>query len=173
MPPDIRPDSEPGERVASPLTRPQRAEAQRLRAVELLQQGRSQAETARMLGVSSESVRRWRRRWEHGGAAALRRRIAGGRPSKLTDAQVDQVRTALEQGARAHGFDSELWTLERVGRVVEDTTGVRLARASVWRLLTVRLDWSLQRPARRASERDESEIARWVAHEWPRIKRGP
>jgi transposase len=105
--------------------------------------------------------------------AALRRRIAGGRPSKLTDAQVDQVRTALEQGARAHGFDSELWTLERVGRVVEDTTGVALARASVWRLLTVRLGWSLQRPARQASERDESEIARWVAHEWPRIKRGP
>ncbi|MEU3735087.1 winged helix-turn-helix domain-containing protein [Streptomyces sp. NPDC033538] len=51
-------------------------------------------------------------------------------------------------------------------------TGVRLARASVWRLLTGRLGWSLQRPRRQAVERDESEIARWVAHEWPRIKRG-
>ncbi|MFE1914656.1 winged helix-turn-helix domain-containing protein [Streptomyces anandii] len=49
---------------------------------------------------------------------------------------------------------------------------VRLARASVWRLLTGRLGWSLQRPRRQAVERDESEIARWVAHEWPRIKRG-
>ncbi|MFE6128324.1 winged helix-turn-helix domain-containing protein [Streptomyces sp. NPDC056437] len=34
------------------------------------------------------------------------------------------------------------------------------------------LGWSLQRPERRAVERDESEIARWVAQEWPRIKRG-
>ncbi|MET9111144.1 winged helix-turn-helix domain-containing protein [Streptomyces zhihengii] len=47
-----------------------------------------------------------------------------------------------------------------------------LARASVWRLLTGRLGWSLQRPERRAVERDESEIAGWVECEWPRIKMG-
>ncbi|MFC9397550.1 winged helix-turn-helix domain-containing protein [Streptomyces sp. NPDC057027] len=46
------------------------------------------------------------------------------------------------------------------------------SKASVWRLLTGRLGWSLQRPERRAVERDESEIARRIAHEWPRIKRG-
>ncbi|MFC9398253.1 winged helix-turn-helix domain-containing protein [Streptomyces sp. NPDC057027] len=39
-------------------------------------------------------------------------------------------------------------------------------------MLTGRLGWSLQRPERRAVERNESEIARWIAHEWPRIKRG-
>ncbi|MEW2256895.1 winged helix-turn-helix domain-containing protein [Streptomyces sp. NPDC047869] len=49
-------------------------------------------------------------------------------------------------------------------------TGVVLSRASVWRLLASRLGWSLQRPERRAVERDESEIAR--AHKWPRIKKG-
>ncbi|MFI9773047.1 winged helix-turn-helix domain-containing protein [Streptomyces sp. NPDC052415] len=42
----------------------------------------------------------------------------------------------------------------------------------MWRLLTGRLGWSLQRPRRQAVERDECEIARWVAHEWPRIKKG-
>jgi hypothetical protein len=41
----------------------------------------------------------------------------------------------------------------------------------VWRLL-LRLDRSPQRPARRAIERDEAEIARWRAEEWLRIKRG-
>ncbi|MFJ6650528.1 winged helix-turn-helix domain-containing protein [Streptomyces sp. NPDC091290] len=35
----------------------------------------------------------------------------------------------------------------------------------MWRLLTGRLGWSLQRPERRAVERDESEIVGWVAHE--------
>jgi len=79
----------------------------------------------------------------------------------------------LEQGARAHGFEADLWTLERVGAVVTRATGVVLSRASVWRLLTGRLGWSLQRPERRAVERDESEFARWIAHEWPRIKKGP
>ncbi|MFB7530834.1 winged helix-turn-helix domain-containing protein [Streptomyces sp. NPDC056178] len=77
------------------------------------------------------------------------------------------------QGAQSHGFEADLWTLERVGAVVERATGVMLSRTSVWRLLTCRLGWSLQRPGRRAVERDESEIARWIAHEWPRIKKGP
>ncbi|MFE3679319.1 helix-turn-helix domain-containing protein [Streptomyces bacillaris] len=90
-----------------------------MRAAELLDQGRSGAEIARMLGVSDESVRRWRRVWEKGGADALRRRPAIGSPPKLDDIQVERVRTALEQGAQAHGFEADLWTLERVGLVVE------------------------------------------------------
>ncbi|MEV7676597.1 winged helix-turn-helix domain-containing protein [Streptomyces sp. NPDC088752] len=155
------------------MTRLQLTEARCVRAAELFEQGRSGAEIARMLGVGEESVWRWRRVWEEGGADRLRRRPATGRPPKLDDAQVEQVRTVLEQGARAHGFEADLWMLERVGLVVERVTGVTLSRASVWRLLTGQLGWSLQRPQRRAVERDESEIARWIAHEWPRIKKCP
>ncbi|MEU4657787.1 winged helix-turn-helix domain-containing protein [Streptomyces sp. NPDC023723] len=62
--------------------------------------------------------------------------------------------------------------LERVGVVVERVTRVTPARASVWRLLTGRLGWSMQRPRRPAVERDESETARRVAHEWPRTSKG-
>ncbi|MGP3769651.1 winged helix-turn-helix domain-containing protein [Streptomyces sp. SDT5-1] len=155
-----------------PLTRPQLAEARRVRAAELFELGRSTSEVARIVGMHPESVRRWRCRWEQGGADALRRRPATGRPPKLDDAQVELVRAALERGAQAHGFEADLWTLERAGVVVERVTGVTLARASVWRLLTGRMGWSLQRPRRQAVERDESEIARWVAQEWPRIKKG-
>ncbi|MEU0404577.1 winged helix-turn-helix domain-containing protein [Streptomyces sp. NPDC006197] len=64
--------------------------------------------------------------------------------------QAEQLWTSLEHGAQAHGFEAYLWTLERVGLVVERVTGVVLSRASVWRLLTGRLGWSLQRPQRRA-----------------------
>ncbi len=34
-------------------------------------------------------------------------------------------------------------------------------------LLTPDMGWRLQRPARRAIERDEQAIARWVAEDWP------
>ncbi|GAB3457900.1 hypothetical protein GCM10027570_40870 [Streptomonospora sediminis] len=60
---------------------------------------------------------------------------------------MERVRTALEQGARARGFESDLWTLERVSRVVAAVTGVVLSRASV------RLGWSLQRPGGRVRVR--------------------
>ncbi|MFJ3841865.1 helix-turn-helix domain-containing protein [Streptomyces sp. NPDC090054] len=102
-----------------PLPRPQLAEARRVRAGELFEDGVSNTEIARAVGVCAESVRRWRRAWEEGGASALRRRAATGRPPKLDDAQVETVRTALEHGAQAHGFEADLWTLERVGMVVE------------------------------------------------------
>lgn len=167
-----RPSSSVAGSSVPPLSRPQLAEARRVRAVELFEEGASNAEIARAVGVCSESVRRWRRVWEEEGASALRRRAATGRPPKLDDDQVETVRAALERGARAHGFEADLWTLERVGVVVDRVTGVSLSRASVWRLLTGRLGWSLQRPERRAREREESEIARWIAHEWPRIKKG-
>jgi transposase len=139
----------------------------------LFAQGRSVAEVAAAVGVSTESARRWRARWAQGGVQALRRRRAQGRPPKLSDAQVRQIEQALGAGAMANGFDTDLWTLGRVAQVAERATGVRLAPASVWRLLHRRLGWSVQRPERKAKERDEEAIARWVAHEWPRIKKGP
>jgi transposase len=152
--------------------RPEAAEARRLRAAELLAQGRSQAEVAEAVGVSRESVRRWQALLAQGGVAALRRRRAAGRPPKLSDAQAAQVEQVLLQGALANGFATDLWTLDRVAQVIQQVTGVRLARASAWRLLVGRLGWSLQRPERQARERDEEAIARWVAYEWPRIQRG-
>ncbi|MEV7994877.1 helix-turn-helix domain-containing protein [Streptomyces sp. NPDC086077] len=52
------------------------SEARRVRAVELFEDGVPNAEIARTVGVCAESVRRWRRAWEEGGASALRRRAA-------------------------------------------------------------------------------------------------
>jgi transposase len=155
------------------LTRPDACEARRLRAAELFAQGRLVAEVAAAVGVTNESARRWRARWAQGGVQALRRRRASGRPPKLSDAQVQQVEQALCAGATANGFDNDLWTLGRVAQVAERITGVRLTPASVWRLLHWRLGWSVQRPERTAKERDAEAIARWVAYEWPRIKKGP
>jgi transposase len=59
-----------------------------------------------------------------------------------------------------------------VAEVIDRVTGVAHHPGHVWRLLK-RMRWSLQRPARKAVERNEAEIARWVAQEWPRIKQMP
>jgi transposase len=36
-----------------------------------------------------------------------------------------------------------------------------------------RLQWSHQKPERRAVERDEQEVERWKRQQWPRIKKKP
>jgi transposase len=98
-------------RTVEAVKRPEAFEARRLRAAELLAQGRSQAEVAEMVGVSRESVRRWQARLAQGGVAALRRRRAGGRPPRLSAAQAAEVEQALLAGAQANGFATDLMLL--------------------------------------------------------------
>jgi transposase len=83
------------------------------------------------------------------------------------------VEQALLEGATANGFTGELWTLVRIAMVIERLTGVRYHPAWVWALLHHRLGWSVQRPKRRAAERDQVAIDRWVKECWPAIKQTP
>jgi transposase len=153
----------------------QRAErqARRERAAELFAQGRSQAEVARELDISRQSASRWHAGWQVAGTTALQSRGPTGRPPKIGDDQLEPIQQALLEGALAHGFATDVWTLDRIAMVIQGLTGVALSNPSVWRLLRGRLGWSVQRPQRQAKERDEESIQHWVAHEWPRIKKGP
>jgi transposase len=148
-------------------------ERRRRRAARMFGRGVAQAEVARELGVSRQSVSRWYAEWSSGGASALKAAGRAGRMPRLSPTQLRRVDRALRQGPRAHGFGTDLWTLDRVAAVIEAETGVRYHPGHVWKLLRDKLGWSRQRPARRAVERDEQAIARWVAEDWPRIKRGP
>jgi transposase len=161
-------------RSREPQLRPQQPimERRRLAAAELFAQGLGAAAVALRLGVSRQSAHRWYRAWRAGGCDALRSRGPIGRRRKLSTAQLGQVEQALLQGAGAHGFASNLWTLDRITEVVWRQTRVRHHPVQVWRILTGRLGWSLQRPRRTASERDQAAIDQWLAEEWPRIKRG-
>ena len=142
-------------------------EGVRMQAGALFATGHSQAEVARTLGVARQNVSRWHALWRAGGLQALRSAGPTGYAPRLDDQQLHAIDQALRDGARAHGFDSDHWTLERVATVIERLTGVAYHRGHVWKLLRHRLHYRLQRPARRAVERDERAIARWVAEDWP------
>jgi transposase len=147
-------------------------EQRRKRAARMFERGAAQSDVARALGVSRQSVSRWYADWQRGGSAALRAAGRAGRMPKLSEVQLGEVDRALRQGARAYGFGTDLWTVERVAAVIEQTTGVHYHPGHVWKLLRDKLGWSRQRPVRRAVERDDEAIARWVGVDWPRIKRG-
>lgn len=145
----------------------------RRRAARLFAAGkRSQAEIARELGVSRQSVSRWYEAWESEQSQWIEGAGRAGRPPKLDEAQRRQIDQALREGAQAHGFETELWTLPRVAMVIGRLTGVRYHPGHVWRLLKG-MEWSLQRPAKRARERDEQARREWVAKRWPTVKKTP
>jgi transposase len=157
----------------SPVRDFEAMERRRRRAAVMFERGAIQADVARELEVSRQSVSRWYGEWQRGGTRALRGAGRAGRLPRLSGAQLARLDRELRRGPRAHGFGTDLWTLERVGLVIERLFGVTYHRGHVWKLLRDKLGWSRQRPARRATERNEEAIAAWVATDWPRIKRGP
>jgi transposase len=142
-------------------------EGVRMHAGALFAAGHPQAQVARTLGVARQNISRWHAQWRQGGLQALRSAGPAGPAPRLSAEQLHLIDQALRQGARAHGFDNDHWTLERVTSVIERQTGVAYHRRHVWKLLRHRLHYRLLRPARRAVERDERAIARWVAEDWP------
>lgn len=147
-------------------------EQRRKRAARLFGVGERLAAVARKLQVSRQSVSRWFRQWKSGGSPALRGAGRAGRAPRLQAEQLQQVERALRTGARANGFNTDLWTLPRVAQVIEHVTGVRYHAGHVWRVMRA-MGWTLQRPARRAKERNEEAIRQWVAERWPAVKKKP
>lgn len=77
----------------------------------------------------------------------------------------------MAQGAEAHGFRGDAWTCERVALVIRREFGVSYHPAHVSRLLK-KLRLSLQKPERRADQRDEEAIDNWKEKKWPALKKG-
>jgi len=104
------------------------------------------AAIARQLKVSRQSVSRWHTEWQSGGVRALDGARRAGRKPRLEPRQLRKVERALRQGARANGFDTDLWTLPRVALLIERVTDVQYHPGHVWRILGA-MDWTPRRPA--------------------------
>jgi transposase len=150
----------------------QQLEIRRRVAMALLDVGWGVRQVARQVNASPGSVCRWRdTRAQHGEAGLTAKRHPGSKP-KLTAVQRQQLIELLRQGARAHGWRNELWTLTRIVALIERHFGLPYCPSGVWRLLR-RGKWSPQKPARRSRERDEDAIAQWPVQTWPQLKKSP
>ena len=142
----------------------------RVQGARLLQSGVHPAEVARRVGVSRQSVMRWERRLKSGGLKQVARIGKRGRPAQLSDVQLSELARVLKAGSIAAGYANEMWTLARISALVEALFNVRFASSSMWSLLK-RMGWSVQRPARQARQRNESDIANWKRKRWPALKK--
>lgn len=144
--------------------------ARRLKAVRLvMEEGLTKTEAGARVGAHRNSVTLWVQMYERGGESALATHEPGVE-SRLTDAQRDDVICCILDGPKAHGFDTDLWTLPRVAKLIHRRHRVRYDVDHLSRLLR---QWGLswQKPALRPIERDEEAILRWLREEWPRIKK--
>jgi transposase len=144
-------------------------ERRRRRAVALVEAGESPSVVARILGVTSSSLRRWRCLARQPNGLATKRAL--GTMPRLTDQQLATLEVLLREGAVAQGWPNHLWTAKRVAVLIQRQFGIRYHPDHVRRLLAQRLHWTSQKPQKRARERNVKEVERWIADDWPRILR--
>ncbi len=144
----------------------------RVRAGRMLLAGKTPAQAAHAVGVARQTAYTWKAVLDEGGIDALRAMPGRGRPARLNDEQLQALGRALLQRPTEHGFGTELWTLKRVGVLVERLYGVKFSQTQIWRILGG-LGFSAQKPERRAIERDEDAVQTWKRKTWPALKKKP
>ena len=141
----------------------------RLAAADAIEAGASDREVAKRFRVTRMSANRWRRALAAGGRAALASKGPAGGPCKLSEVRVRELEAALEAGPAAWGWEDQCWTLARIAEVVRRRFKVEYTLAGL-DLLLHRIGWSVQVPARQATERDEARVTAWKQETWPVIK---
>ena len=122
--------------------------------------------------MTQGAVSQWLKRAREGGVEALRTRKAPGPTPRLTEEERARIPELLKRGAEAFGFRGGIWTCPRVAEVIRQEFGVSYHPAHVSRILRD-CGWSVQKPVRRASQRDEEAIERWRKERWPEVKKKP
>lgn len=147
-------------------------EKRRLAAVELLAKDLNNSEIGRRLKVCNQTVSRWRKEMAAQGTAGLKAAGRAGRKPRLAEAQKTALLKELLAGPERLGYETPLWTCERVAHLIESKFEITYHAGHVWRVLRD-LNWSPQRPVGKALERNEEAIAEWKKKTWPDIKKKP
>jgi transposase len=155
--------------MSRPIGTADELERRRRRAAQAVTDGQPRKTVAKVLGVHLKTVSRWvRAARQPGGLGA---KPQPGPAPGLTDADLRRLEGLLAKGAKAHGWHNQLWTAARVARLIEREFRIRYHPEHVRKVLKRRLGWTSQKPRRKARERDDKEVARWVGDEFPRIVR--
>jgi len=72
--------------------------------------------------------------------------------------QIKELEGLLLKGAKAHGWHNDLWSAHRVAEVIRRRFGVEYHTEHVRKVIRRRLNWSSQKPQKKAKQRDAEKV---------------
>ena len=142
----------------------------RARAVRAVQDGMSRKAVAAAYGVERTTLYRWMQKYEVDGHSGLERKPGSGRCRKLEELCEDELRAMVLKGAEHFGYETDLWTVGRLRRVITEEFSIELSKNTVWRRLRD-AGLTYQKPEREYYEIDEESRKKWLRYEVPKIRR--
>jgi transposase len=141
-------------------------------AVRMVLAGKTRIEAAAAVGVDRHAVGAWVTAVERSGEAALAGGKRGRRPGEqqaLSAAVQRKLKRLIAKKCPDDlGLPCALWTREAVGLLIERESGVRLSKTTIGSYLRS-WNYTAQRPSRRAKERRQPKVRRWLKRTYPRI----
>lgn len=117
----------------------------RLHAVLLVAQGMTCPEAAKFLGDSTRTVQYWVHRFENEGFAGLADADRPGRPKKLSEYQIDEVKNALRRSPHEFGLNTNTWDGKTLSKFIDKVFNVKLGVRQCQRLFR-QLGFRLRKP---------------------------
>lgn len=144
----------------------------RYKVVAAVEKGMKRKDAAELFKVSRYSVIKWVKVKKERGGRALRSRMRGRPPvSRLKGHQAATiVRIITDRCPEQLKLPFVLWTREAVQMLIERRYGLRVSIWTIGRYLT-RWGFTPQKPVRKAYERDDKEVRKWLNETYPTIKR--
>lgn len=148
-------------------------EQRRRQAVLLYRKGEEIGEIARLVGSHRNTVGRWISSWKETGVRALkpkRRGVSVGSGRTLTGEQEKEIRKRIvDKTPDQLKLPFALWTREAVADLILRECGMDMPVRTVGDYLK-RWGMTPQKPVKRAYERSEPAVKRWLEEDYPRIK---
>jgi transposase len=142
----------------------------RERAVRAVQDGMSRNAVAAAFGVQRTTLYRWMQKYDVDGESGLERKAGSGRRRKLEELSESELRALVVKGAQHFGYETDLWTVGRLRRVITEQFSIVLSKNTVWRRLRD-AGLTYQKPEREYYEIDEDSRKKWLRYEVPKIRR--
>lgn len=134
--------------------------------------GQTVTGAAHSLGVNRKTATQWLRDYRTRGVKALTQERRGrrvGTKRTLSAEQEKKVKRQVEKSTPEEiGLPYPLWTRDVIAELIQNQFRVALPVRTMG-LYLKRWGYTPQRPQKRANERDEKRIQRWITKEYPKI----
>ena len=145
-------------------------ERRRLHAGRMFERGATQAAVAKRFAVSRPAAWKWHKAWDKEGKEGLKSKGHPGFPSVLTKEKKKELKQLIIAGPLAAGYTTNFWTVDRICAVTKKKLKIDLGYTRIWNTV-ISLGFSVQKPERRAKERNEKAITDWKLKEFPKLKK--
>jgi transposase len=146
----------------------------RNRAVKLRENGVSNNETARILGVNKETTSKWYSAYKKDGQKAIKVKKTG-RPKNVGKTLSDEqekniIRKLIDTNPQQLQFKFALWTREAVQTLIKHEFDINMPISTVGHYLK-KWEFRSKKPIKRAYERKDTATKTWLEEEYPQIKK--